>query len=70
MFPAKEIGGAYYRDGGISDNAPVKPLYDIGLRKFVISYLGNEAADLSQFPDAEFLELFPSDGDVRRDQPP
>lgn len=61
VFPAKEIGGAYYRDGGISDNAPVKPLYDIGLRKFVISYLGNEAADLSQFPDAEFLELFPSD---------
>ena len=61
VFPAKEIGGALYRDGGLSDNTPVKPLYDIGIRRFVISYLGSEAADLSQFPDAEFLELFPSD---------
>lgn len=61
VFPAKEIGGALYRDGGLSDNTPVKPLYDIGIRRFVISYLGSEAADLSQFPDAEFLEIFPSD---------
>ena len=61
VFPAKEIGGTLYRDGGLSDNTPVKPLYDIGIRRFVISYLGSEAADLSQFPDAEFLELFPSD---------
>lgn len=61
VFPAKELRGSLYRDGGLSDNTPVKPLYGIGLRKFVICYLGNEAADLSQFPDAEFLEIFPSE---------
>lgn len=61
VFPAKEIGAYYYRDGGLSDNTPVKPLYDIGIRRFIISYLGSDEADLSQFPDAEFLELFPSD---------
>ena len=61
MFPAKELRGSLYRDGGLSDNTPVKPLYGIGLRKFVICYLGSEAADLSQFPDAEFLEIFPSE---------
>lgn len=61
VFPAKELRGSLYRDGGLSDNTPVKPLYGIGLRKFVICYLGSEAADLSQFPDAEFLEIFPSE---------
>lgn len=62
VFPAVEIDGATYRDGGISDNTPVKPLYDIGIRKFIVSYLGSERADLSGFPGAEFLELLPSDG--------
>lgn len=61
VFPAEEINGYHYRDGGISDNIPVKPLYDIGIRRFIISYLGKDGADLSAFPDAEFIELFPSD---------
>lgn len=60
-FAPVEIGGTLYRDGGISDNIPVKPLYDIGLRRFIISYLGSEALDKSQFPGAEFIELIPSD---------
>lgn len=60
VFPAEEIGGYHYRDGGISDNTPVKPLYDIGLRRFIISYLGSERADLSQYHNAEFIELVPS----------
>ncbi len=61
VFPSENIGGEIYRDGGLSDNTPVKPLYDIGIRRFIISYLGSEGAPLSAFPDAEFLELFPSD---------
>ncbi len=61
VFPAKEIGGIFYRDGGLSDNTPIKPLYDIGFRKFIVSYLGSVSADLSEFPDADFLELYPSD---------
>ncbi len=61
VFPAVNIGGTEYRDGGISDNTPVKPLYDIGIRRFIVSYLGRERADLSRFPGAEFLEILPSD---------
>ncbi len=61
VFPAEEIGGYHYRDGGISDNTPVKPLYDIGIRRFIISYLDTGKADLSGFPDAEFLELIPTE---------
>ena len=60
-FPAVDIDGTLYRDGGVSDNTPVKPLYDIGIRRFIVSYLGSGGADLSNFPGAEFIELFPSD---------
>lgn len=60
-FAPVEIGGTLYRDGGLSDNTPVKPLYDIGLRRFIIAYLSNDAIDKSQFPDAEFIELVPSE---------
>ena len=61
VFPAVDIDGTLYRDGGVSDNTPVKPLYDIGIRRFIVSYLGSGGADLSNFPGAEFIELFPSD---------
>lgn len=61
VFPAKLIGGTSYRDGGLSDNVPVKPLYDIGIRRFIICYLDDIPAELSGLPGAEFLELFPSD---------
>ena len=61
VFPTVNIGGTEYRDGGISDNTPVKPLYDIGIRRFIVSYLGRGRADLSRFPGAEFLEILPSD---------
>lgn len=60
-FPPQRIGHYTYRDGGISDNAPVKPLYDIGYRRFIVSYLDSFALDRKPFPDAEFIELYPSD---------
>lgn len=60
-FPPQRIGRYTYRDGGISDNAPVKPLYDIGYRRFIVSYLDSFALDRKPFPDAEFIELYPSD---------
>lgn len=59
-FPIERIGRYSYRDGGISDNAPVKPLYDIGYRSFIISHLDGVHTDRSPFPDARFIELFPS----------
>lgn len=60
-FPPQRIGRYTYRDGGLSDNAPVKPLYDIGYRKFIVSYLDSFALDRKPFPEAEFIELYPSD---------
>lgn len=60
-FPPEKIGAVSYRDGGIKDNCPIRPLYDAGFRRFIISYLGKETADISDFPDAEFTELIPSE---------
>ena len=60
-FPIENIDGYSYRDGGLSDNIPVKPLYDTGYRRFIISYLDGIHIDKKRFPDAEFIELFPSD---------
>ena len=60
-FPMESIDGEGYRDGGLSDNIPVKPLYDIGYRRFIISYLDGIPVDKAQFPGADFIELFPSD---------
>ena len=60
-FPIERIGSYSYRDGGISDNAPIKPLYDIGYRSFIVSHLDGVHIDRSRFPDAHFIELFPSE---------
>lgn len=60
-FPPEKIGAVRYRDGGIKDNCPIKPLYNAGYRRFIISYLGEDIADKSEFTDAEFTELVPSD---------
>ena len=69
-FPIQRIGHYSYRDGGISDNAPIKPLYDIGYRSFIVSHLDGVHIDRGKFPDAHFIELFPSEsiylGDSRR----
>ncbi len=61
VFPPEQIGGYSYRDGGLSDNIPVKPLYDIGYRNFIIAYLDGTPVNRRLFPDARFIELFPSD---------
>lgn len=60
-FPPEKIGAVSYRDGGLADNCPIKPLYRAGFRRFIISYLGQETADKTEFPDAEFTELVPSE---------
>lgn len=60
-FPIERIGRYNYRDGGISDNAPIKPLYDIGYRSFIVSHLDGVHIERDKFPDAQFIELFPSE---------
>ena len=61
VYEAVNINGATYRDGGICDNEPVKPLYDAGIRNFII--IGNKYGkvfDQSKWPDANFITIYPS----------
>ena len=61
IYDSVEIDGKKYRDGGLVDNEPIQPLYDLGLRKFII--IGLDALrvfDPTPFPDAEFIVIYPS----------
>lgn len=55
------INGSSYRDGGLSDNLPIKPLYDLGIRNFIVIGLGEYKKELySKYSDAEFFDIYPS----------
>ncbi len=61
VYEAVEIEGNYYRDGGICDNEPVKPLYDAGIRDFiVIGQKKGKVFNESKWPGATFTTIYPS----------
>lgn len=62
IFDSEEIDGSIYYDGGLSDNAPVKPVYDAGCRIiFVIHLSRTNIINHDDFPDAQILEITPQD---------
>lgn len=55
------MNGLVYRDGGGADNLPVKPLYDLGIRQFIVILLSKDTqVHTENFPGAEFLIIRPS----------
>ncbi len=53
--------GKLYMDGGPTDNEPVKPLYDIGVRDFIVIGLQfDRKFDYSKYPGAHFEVIYPS----------
>ncbi|MBQ9871236.1 MAG: patatin-like phospholipase family protein [Eubacterium sp.] len=55
------INGKHYRDGGVVDNEPIRPLYDAGLRKFIVIGLNyGRTFSSEEFPDAEFIVIDPT----------
>lgn len=61
IYEAVEIEGNHYRDGGICDNEPVKPLYDAGVRQFIVIGLKHgKVFDTSKWPEATFITIYPS----------
>ena len=60
VYAPVEIDGKMYRDGGIKDNLPIKPLYDEGMRNFIVVALShNTKISYEDFPDANFLFIRP-----------
>lgn len=61
IYEAVEIDGNYYRDGGICDNEPVAPLYDMGIRDFiVIGMTHGKVFNTERWKDTRFVTIYPS----------
>ncbi len=60
IYAPVKIGKFLYRDGGITDNLPIEPLYRKGIRNFIVIPL-SPATKISydEYPDAEFLVIKP-----------
>ena len=66
------VDGKLYVDGGVKDNTPIQPLYDLGIRRFIVIELGSQSAirgvtsnkadiiTAPDFPDAEIIDILPS----------
>jgi len=63
IFDDVVIDGKSYIDGGVpvfGDNVPIKPLYDIGYRGFLVVHLSRDSIiDKKSFPGAKIIEIVP-----------
>lgn len=63
IFNEEKVSGKSFVDGGIpifGDNVPIKPLYDIGYRMFLVAHLSRDSIiDTKVFPDAKILQIVP-----------
>lgn len=61
LYESVTYNGKEYCDGGLADNVPVKPLYDMGYRNIIVCGLNPDAKkDISAYPDANIIEIYPS----------
>ena len=65
IFPNVKFKGKKYCDGGVpllGDNIPIKPVYDKGIMKIIVVHLRQDNyINKWKFPDAEIIEIFPSE---------
>lgn len=61
IYEPVKIGDYIYRDGGVTDNLPIEPLYQVGIRKFIVIPLSmHTKIPTMRYPDAEFIVIRPS----------
>lgn len=61
IYEPVKLGEYIYRDGGITDNLPIEPLYRDGIRKFIVITLStSKKIPYDKYPDAEFILIKPS----------
>ncbi len=60
IYEPVKIGNYVYRDGGLTDNMPIKPLYDLGIDQFICVGLSPETKiDTSLYPGAKIILIKP-----------
>jgi NTE family protein len=61
IYESVTYKGEELEDGGLTDNIPVKPLYDEGLGHIIVVGLNPDAKkDLSKYENVDFIEIYPS----------
>jgi NTE family protein len=61
VFERESIDGRFYMDGGLTDNVPVKPLYDTGCDIIIVIYFDKrKRIDKSLYPNSKVIEMLPS----------
>lgn len=61
IYEAVEINGKYYRDGGLTDNLPIEPLYSRGVRNFIVVPLSTDFEfNYYRYPEAQCIIIKPS----------
>lgn len=61
IFGRVDINGQMYVDGGIVDNVPIAPLYNIGYRRFIVVCLSErQTVDTQLYKDCEIYQVVPS----------
>lgn len=62
IFEPQEVNGSYYYDGGLKDNVPLKPLYDNGVRNFIVVHLSRDSLiERESFKDSNIIEIIPNE---------
>ncbi|HOB08958.1 MAG TPA: patatin-like phospholipase family protein [Limnochordia bacterium] len=62
FFKPVKIDGQYYIDGGVLDNLPIRPLYELGCELIFAVHLSRRAVvNHSRFPGARILEIVPQE---------
>lgn len=61
VYEPVDIEGVVYKDGGLTDNLPIRPLYEKGIRHFIILLLSHaKKVPVDKYPDADFIVVRPS----------
>lgn len=62
IFKRQQVKGKGYYDGGLKDNVPLMPLYDKGVRNFIIVHLSRDSMiDRDRFKGANIIEIVPNE---------
>lgn len=62
LFPKEYIDSAAYCDGGLTENVPVRPLYEAGWRDFIVIHLERSGIEkFSGYQGCEFIHIYPKD---------
>ena len=61
VYNPEQIDGRFYVDGGILDNCPVLPVYNLGCQVIFVVHLSSSASvNRAQYPRAQICEIIPS----------